>query len=126
MHDPRYPRRAHPRLADWQTYGRTSEATLGNAAWKILDGRIDEAELARKTARCAYCQQLGGPHPYTIGCWHQAAALLFEQGLRPLPFEQDLEQLPLVADPDSPEQQLLDAIEADPRYRATLKAKEAD
>ena len=120
------PRRSHPRLADWQTYGRTSEATLGNAAWKILDGRIDEAEVARKTARCASCQRLAPGQGHYVGCWHQAAALLFEQGLRSLPFEQDLEQLPLAADPDSPGQRLLDAIEADPRFCGWPKAKEVD
>lgn len=77
--------RLHPRLSDWRTYGRTSEGTLGNAAWKILAGRIDEAELARATARCGYCCDLAAGKPVRpAGCWHQAAALLFEQGLEPL------------------------------------------
>jgi hypothetical protein len=79
----------HPRLADWQTYGRTSEATLGNAAWKILAGRVDESELAEKIARCAHCRRLAPGRGHTVGCWHQAAALLFEQGLQPLSFERD-------------------------------------
>jgi hypothetical protein len=105
----------HPRLADWQTHGRTSEATLGNAAWKILAGRIDPAGLASATARCAHCRRLAPGRGHLVGCWHQAAALLFEQGLQPLPSERE-HQLSL-GDADSPEQQLLDAIEADPRYR---------
>jgi hypothetical protein len=106
----------HPRLADWQTYGRTSEATLGNAAWKILAGRIDPAGLAVATARCAHCRRLTPGQGHLVSCWHQAAALLFEQGLQPLEDQEEFDR-PTAADADSPERQLLDAIEADPRYR---------
>jgi hypothetical protein len=74
------------RLTDWQTYGHTSEATLGNAAWKILAGQIDAATLAEKIAHCARCDQLTPGRGHLVrGCWHQAALLLLEQGLRPLP-----------------------------------------
>ena len=57
-----------------------SEATLGNAAWKILAGRVSPDELAEKIERCAWCSY----RLSTRGCWHQAALILFEQGLRPL------------------------------------------
>jgi hypothetical protein len=81
---------APPRLADWQTYGHTSEATLGNAAWKILAGQVDAEALADKIDRCTRCLRLAelatiGQGHLVRGCWHQAALLLFEQGLWPIP-----------------------------------------
>jgi hypothetical protein len=86
------PNRPPERLIAWSVYGHTSEATLGNAAWKILAGETDAATLVEQIERCAYCRQLAELVPrheghLLRGCWHQAARLLLEQGLQPLPRE---------------------------------------
>ncbi len=74
------------RLTDWQTYGHTSTSTLGTAAWKILCGDVAPERLAEMIERCASCSQLAPGRGHLVrGCWHQAAVMLLEQGLQPLP-----------------------------------------
>jgi hypothetical protein len=74
------------RLTDWQTYGHTNPVTLGNAAWNILAGRCDRATVAELAERCARCRRIVPGRGHLVqGCWHQAALMLFDQGLHPLP-----------------------------------------
>jgi hypothetical protein len=59
-----------------------SPAILGNAAYKILTGEIDPDELQARIARCHWCNVAVGGWPEPR-CWHLAARLLIENGLRP-------------------------------------------
>jgi hypothetical protein len=52
--------------------------TLGTAAHKILTGEIDANRLPGIIARCAWCQKPRSNHE----CWHEAAQVLFDRGLR--------------------------------------------
>ena len=57
---------------------RVTAATLGTAALKILRDEINPASLPGAIERCAWCQT-----PRHVCCWHEAAQVLLEQGLRP-------------------------------------------
>jgi hypothetical protein len=77
---------AAPTRLTGQRYGRRSERTLGNAAWKILTGGVDSDWLAEAMERCASRSNLVPGEGHLVrSCWHRAAAVLLEQGLRPLP-----------------------------------------
>jgi hypothetical protein len=58
----------------------TTHATLGTAAQKILSGELDVSRLDEMIARCAWCQF----DRSNSECWHYAARVLLEQGLRPV------------------------------------------
>jgi hypothetical protein len=55
--------------------------TLGNAAYKILAGEVDPDRLDEDIERCAWCQRPG----ISRQCWHRAARVLLDNGLRPTP-----------------------------------------
>lgn len=55
-----------------------SDASLGRAAAKILQGEVDGERIAGLIASCSWCQE---PR-MNYSCWHSAAVLLLDNGLR--------------------------------------------
>jgi hypothetical protein len=74
-----------------------SGSVLGNAAWRILTGQVprqdtgvavvDPEQLRRDVVRaseiCHRCELHRRYGPSMYGCWHEAALLLLDHGLRP-------------------------------------------
>lgn len=58
-----------------------SDAVMGRAAAKILNGQVTAADVAELPA-CHYCVVAASNRS---ACWHHAARILFAQGLRPWP-----------------------------------------
>jgi hypothetical protein len=72
-------------------YGRPiySDAVLGNATRKILTGKLDPDRLPDLIARCHWCNTVVGRcYGQVPTCWHMAARMLLEQGLRPLELDE--------------------------------------
>jgi hypothetical protein len=62
-----------------------SNTIAGNAARKILFGEIEMGELEVIIARCHWCNTVVGRcYSRRPECWHLAARVLLNQGLRPL------------------------------------------
>jgi hypothetical protein len=70
-----------PHSEYWGKDIRISDAVLGRAAAKILQGEVTPAEVAELPA-CHWCSVYLS---HRRACWHYAARLLFEQGLKPWP-----------------------------------------
>jgi hypothetical protein len=75
-----------------------STSVLGNAAWRILAGHTSHQwdrrrlivdaeslrhEIEKASEDCARCDRHRRYGPTIYGCWHEAALLLLDQGLRP-------------------------------------------
>jgi hypothetical protein len=76
---------AEAALPIWSSPFPYSKAVAGNAARKILLGEIDPGDLEGIIARCHWCNTVVG-YCYSgrPECWHLAARMLLDQGLRPL------------------------------------------
>jgi hypothetical protein len=71
--DRRWRRRAFP----------YTEAVTGNAACKIVRGDVRREELDEAIARCHWCNTVtAGSYTGKPSCWHLAARVLFDLGLR--------------------------------------------
>jgi hypothetical protein len=76
---------AEAALPIWPSPFPYSNAIAGNAARKILLGEIDSSDLEEIIAHCHWCNTVVGRCcSRKPECWHLAARVLLDQGLRPL------------------------------------------
>jgi hypothetical protein len=69
-------------LAGGGQVGTYADGMLGTAARNILSGKITPDGLLAAMSRCWRCGNTGAEDWWREKCWHHAAALLFDHGLR--------------------------------------------